>query len=141
LVAQYYFNILNATSAYRDNVGERLFSDEHARKRAATIAEEYASKDTWVGWSVQVVNETGDEIERLQIGSSMAKGATPPTWHAAQMKKFKSTKAQKLWALAHQERELADRSEGDAQILHSDAARELEREAFEEEVANTDPKG
>ena len=66
---RYYFNIVNATSAYKDNSGKHFSSDQHATEHATMVAREYAWKGGWDGWSVQAVDEHGAETARVQISS------------------------------------------------------------------------
>jgi hypothetical protein len=67
---RYYFNVVNAEAAYKDPTGEFFSKVEQATARAAVLAHEYAEKGGWNGWCVQVVDERGTEIARVQVNSS-----------------------------------------------------------------------
>jgi hypothetical protein len=51
------------------------------------------------------------------------------------MSDFKSPKARLLWSQAQEQWDLAERAAGEAKTVHTEKARDLERQAFEHENA------
>ena len=70
---RYFFHVACRRGMYMDE-NERDFADlKGAKAYAATIAAELARDGGWVGGSVCIVNERGQGLNRVPIGSGWAK--------------------------------------------------------------------
>jgi hypothetical protein len=73
---RYFFHVTDSRhSTFADEAGTALSGSETALRRAAIIAAELAEDgDSYWGYSVIVVDETGDEVGKVPVGSRAAEG-------------------------------------------------------------------
>jgi hypothetical protein len=70
---RYFFPVAHKSGVYTDESGQYFHDLESARVRAATIAGELARDGSYVGCSVCIVDERGEELHRVSISSGRSK--------------------------------------------------------------------
>jgi hypothetical protein len=70
---RYFFPVAYEGGVYTDESGQYFQDLESARVRAATIAGELGRNGNYVGCSVCIVDERGEELHRVSIGSGWSR--------------------------------------------------------------------